>query len=366
LTTKIAIASTLKPVIDPRAYEKIGCSLAQNQLYEVHILGSPPTLSKPPENIALHTIANSKGSLNRVIMPWKILVALHKIKPQLLIIGTHELLFIGAIYKLISGCKLIYDIRENYYFNLRYQKNYPFIGRQILAFYVRTKEIIFARIIDHFFLAEQCYVDEIKFTKQRFTILENKYNPSEFAIKKSKNVEVDFILSGTISKEYGVFDALQFFSQFTAPKIRLTIIGHCPNKHTFRALTKAIKGIDNLTFKVSTSPISHQEILSYINDKSIGLLPYQPNNSTKNKLPTKLYEYIGMGIPVLISNNPLWNKLLLKYSAGMSIDFKSPISIEDISRSLTIKYNTQNIDLKNLMWNNEEPKLLALVKRLLS
>ena len=217
MTAKIAIASTLKPVIDPRAYEKIGKSLAGPGQYDVHILGSLPTVAEVSPDISLYPISrNTKGSINRILVPWKILVLLKKIKPDILIINTHELLFIGVIFKFFTDKKLVYDIRENYYFNLLYQKNYPNGLRHLLALYVRTKEILLSKFVDHFLLAEQCYADEIKFIKRRYSIIENKFIPPEIDRLKQNNSQVEFLVSGTISKEYGVFDALYFFKQLPA------------------------------------------------------------------------------------------------------------------------------------------------------
>jgi glycosyltransferase involved in cell wall biosynthesis len=283
-----------------------------------------------------------------------------------LIICTHELLLIGTLYKLFSGSKLIYDIQENYFFNLLYQNNYPWLLRHLLALYVRVKEVLLANFINYFLLAEQCYVDELSFIKQRYSIIENKFIQPEIDRKEQNNSQVEFLISGTISKEYGVFDALHFFSQLLASKYKLVIVGHCPNQHTFRALKKAVKGLDNIDFTVSTTPVPHQDILSQIGEHSIGLLPYQVNKSTQNKIPTKLYEYIGLGIPILISPNPLWDKIIERYHTGLSIDFKSPISIDEIRQRLTSIKQNQVIDLKDIMWNNEETKLLAIFKDLLS
>ena len=259
----------------------------------------------------------------------------------------------------------MYDIQENYFFNFLYQKNYPWGIRHLLALYVRTKEIILSHFVAHFILAEQCYADEIKFVKQRYSIIENKCIPAAIALKKQDQLPTEFLISGTISKEYGVFDALDFFKQLPANKYKLIIVGHCPNKRTFSALKKEVNGIENIDLIVSTTPIPHQNILALFATNTIALLPYQVNKSTENKLPTKLYEYIGFGIPVLISPNPIWDKIINTHHAGLSIDFQSPINIDDIRRSLTLIKSIQAIDLKDVMWIYEESKLLTTIDGLI-
>ena len=125
-------------------------------------------------------------------------------------------------------------------------------------------------------------------------------------------------------------------------------------------------GVDNIDFTVSSTPIPYQDILSQIGEHSIALLPYQVNKSTQNKIPTKLYEYIGLGIPILISPNPLWAKIIERYHAGLSIDFKSPVRIDELRQSLTLIKERQVVDLKDIMWKNEEIKLLAVIQDLFS
>ena len=143
-------------------------------------------------------------------------------------------------------------------------------------------------------------------------------------------------------------------------------MGHCPNNQTFRTLKEEVNGIENIDFIVSTTPIPHQEILSHIGDNTIALLPYQVNKSTEKKIPTKLYEYIGLGIPVLISLNPLWDKIIKKHPPGLSINFQSPPNIDDIRRSLALSQESQIVDLKDIIWNTEEIKLLSTIQDLIS
>jgi glycosyl transferase family 1 len=364
LKAKIAIASTLKPVIDPRAYEKIGNSLALGG-YEVHIIGSQPTATANSKTASFYSFKRPGNILSRLTLPWKTLRRIVKIKPRVLIITTHELLFIGTLYKIFFAATLIYDVQENYFFNLLYQNNYAFGVRHLMACFVRLKEILLAVFVNHFLLAEQCYVDELKFIGRRYTIIENKYLPAQKETKRKAQSQTEFLLAGTIGTAYGVFDALQHFKQLPAVEYRLIIIGHCANKQTMQELKVAVSGIENIDFLVSDNPIPHQDILAQIGNKTIGLLPYQTNKSTANKIPTKLYEYIGMGVPVLISPNFLWRKLVKTHAAGLSIDFNLPPNTENIGQLFSLNQDSYHVDLKNIMWNYEEIKLLSLLDRLL-
>ena len=94
LRANIVIASTLKPVIDPRAYEKIGRSLAKTGKYSVHIIGALPSTSTPYKWTNLYPY---KSKLPRFLMPWVVFYRALKIKPKILVIATHELIFVGFL-----------------------------------------------------------------------------------------------------------------------------------------------------------------------------------------------------------------------------------------------------------------------------
>ena len=366
MKAKIVIAGTLKPVIDPRAYEKFAKSLAATGKYAVHIIGSAPSRKPATAAITLHPLATRvKGSWQRLLLPWRILWLTLKIKPQVLIINTHELIFMAVLYKLITCHNPVYDIRENYYFNLRYQSHYPKGIKHLLAFYVRLKERLTAHFFSHFILAEQCYQKELKFSGNRYTVIENKFKPPAQPPANNPQDKITLLLSGTISKEYGAFAALRFFRQLPQEKYALTLIGHCPHPATLRQLQQATAQLQNINFRVSPTPIPQAEIYQQIGDKTIGLLPYEDNKSIRNKIPTKLYEYLGLGLPILISPNLKWQHRIEKYRAGMVIDFNKPVTTSQINRINTLKNNIYSTDIKEIMWKTEETKLLSLVNQLI-
>src|SRR6187551_1688231 len=111
---RIVLASILKPVNETRMFEKLGTTLGDTGEYDVFIIGAAPTLKTVYPNISfLNHPTFSRLSLRRLIEPWAILRKLIKVKPDVVIICTHELLLIASLYKLIASTKIIYDIQEN-------------------------------------------------------------------------------------------------------------------------------------------------------------------------------------------------------------------------------------------------------------
>ncbi len=149
--TKLVIASILKPVDDTRMYEKFAKTLVQTKKYEINIIGFWSKKSPAISNIIQHPIFKFKRlSIRRwfaSILYYRVLI---KLKPAILIVTTHELLPASIVYKAFYPSRVIYDVRENYYRNIKYLNTYPAIVKDLLAIWVRCKETLAARFIDHF------------------------------------------------------------------------------------------------------------------------------------------------------------------------------------------------------------------------
>jgi hypothetical protein len=185
--------------------EKLAATIAKDDLYTVSILGYPTRKINPPVSIDIFSYTPFKRiSTGRWLARFNFLKTVLRIKPKLLIITTHELLFTSLILKCLTGCKLVYDIQENYYRNIIYSKTFPTLIKHFVAFVVRLKEKSISPFIDHFLLAESAYKNELGFPGQRYTILQNKASRVALeacvADKKSKkDNKTHLIFSGTLA-----------------------------------------------------------------------------------------------------------------------------------------------------------------------
>ena len=111
----IAITSILKPVDAVRAFHRIGLTLAQNDHWQVNIIGFGRKNLIINEKIKFFVLPTfSRLGFSRLASQWHIWKAWKTIKPKIIIIETIELLPLALIYKLLHHVKLVYDIQENY------------------------------------------------------------------------------------------------------------------------------------------------------------------------------------------------------------------------------------------------------------
>jgi hypothetical protein len=362
---RIVIASVLKPVDDTRMFEKMGQSLAP--AYEVHIIGYPARSTPVSRGIVFHSLPKFKRlSLKRAIAPWQILRMILRLKPSIVIFTTHELLVAAVLAKLILRCHILYDVMENYGRNILHTNAFPLLLRPFLAAWVWIKEWITAPFIDHFILAEAGYQREMKFPAKRTTIIENKFKkPPAIHPRKNanKNSALQLLFSGTISDSTGVFIAIDLAEKLHAlrPEIRLTIIGYCALPGTLTRLKAAIATKSFIQLIGGDQLVPHHDILNAIEKADYGIIAYPPNPSTTNSIPTKLYEYLGSHLPILLIHHTPWTDLCSPYPAA--IPFQADhIDPEKMLRLMT-STNFYNILPTDVYWEHEEQKLLQLLAR---
>ncbi len=371
---RILLASLLKPINDTRMYEKLGLSLSKLPHISIHIAGyQAPSPAGAPANISFYPVFSfrrlSLGRAQAQLIYWRLLL---KVRPDIIIVTTHELLALSALYKKLYTCKLVYDIQENYTLNLRAQNSYTSGIKELLAAGVGSIEKFTAPAVDHFLVAEKSYLQELTFLDDRYTLLENKYKPRTkyttpaTPVKLIPGQPLKLLYSGTISEVYGVFEAINLTEQLHTlyPQISLTIIGYCAQTHTLNRLRQALQDKPYIRLIGGPSLVPHQQIIAEIEQSHLALLPYQPNESTFRCIPTKLYEYMAHALPMLVQRNPLWHQLLEQAQAGISINFAQFDAAVILQQLFERTYYSAGVPA-NVFWEQEDKKLLALMGKLL-
>ncbi|MDX2190479.1 MAG: glycosyltransferase [Bacteroidota bacterium] len=368
---KIVIASILKPVGDPRLFEKFAQTLAKSGKYNIFIVGYEGSYMNIYPNIRFKPLFKFyRISLSRVFAPFKFFMYVLKVYPELIIIQTHELIWAAVLFKKLTGAKLIYDIQENYYLNHFYSNSYLLPIKYFNALYIRLKELLTWESFNHIIFAEKCYVDEMKFIKKNFTVIENKFKQQKVLESKRSNKNLDakrILFSGTLSKYSGVYHAIELVRKLhhRDPSYYLVIVGYAPESSVRKRIKYITKRKKYIKLIWDDQPVNHLEILREIEKSDFGLIAYEPNKISKDRIPTKLFEYIGMQLPIICWKNENWDAYLQKYNAGISIDYKNINAdqlIEDLNKSefYNIQYSKEEV-----LWESEENKLLEIVKNLI-
>ena len=363
--TKVVIASVLKPIDDTRMFEKFGLSMAKTSKYAINIIGFASKNVRSHEGIQFHTLGNfPRLSWARYFASWKVYRQYLKVKPNIIIVNTHELLMVTVFFKIIFGAKIVYDIRENYLKNIKYTNTFPPILRPFISAWVRFKEVITKPFFNRFILAERVYRKQLGFLPSSAVVIENKYK----ALQPSKEVQRP-LLPDTIDLVYtgnGAFEAIDIAKRLHAlnPAIRLRLVGYCALKNDLKDLQDAIKEESFIDLIGGDYLVPHEQIVEEIANADFGFVLKKPNNGINDeKLLTKLFEYTAHHLPIIMLNNPTWIQFCNEFEAGISVD---PVNLDAealLNQMLTGKFYTKG-NTQNSLWETEEPKFLDLIGQL--
>jgi len=359
---RLLLASVLKPVDDVRMYEKIALSLQETQRYEITTIGF--TSKAIPTNSAIHfkeAFKFKRTSLARWMAPWKVFKTALQVKPELLIINTFELLIVSAAIRIFFGCKIYYDVQENYYRNIREGHTLPKWLSIAPALFVRILEYSSRLWVSGYLLAEKNYEKEFAFSKGKSVVLENKFKkPAQFEIRKPEpSTSLRLVYTGTVSESYGVLEAIKLAESLSTKKaIQVHIIGHCQSDKLRKELEQNAQKFDWLKLEISSEPIPHHAILESIQQADFGLMSYRINPSTENCIPTKLYEYFACQLPIISVKNPLWQGLIEEHQAGFVWDFNETIN-QDLLKRLEGSFYPEPV--KDVWWDDEAVKLISFI-----
>lgn len=129
--------------------------------------------------------------------------------------------------------------------------------------------------------------------------------------------------------------------------------------------------IDNVSFK---GRLRASEAWSLASTCQVGLATILPLPNYINSYPTKLFEYMAMGLPVVASDFPLYRKIVETHGCGICVDPENPIEVanavrmllENPERAKQMGQRGQNAVMLHYRWDLEAEKLLKFYDRVLA
>ncbi|MEQ9468121.1 MAG: hypothetical protein RLN88_11955 [Ekhidna sp.] len=360
---KIVIASVLKPIDDVRSYWKLSQSILKTNKYDLNIIGNIGKKAIDDIKVTFHTHSlNRTNWAKRLIIREKILLKILRINPDILIVTSHELLNISLIAKLTTGCKVVYDVQEDYYKNLRFIDTSPL--RNIYSLMVRLKEQISRLYVTTYWLAEKCYAEEIRFIKGKFVVIENKAFNHQVPVRSFE--QINMLFSGSVSDYSAARNAIHLFEKLKGQQsdIRLKIIGQVHDSKLEKWLFEKQKEHPEIELQISQEAISYPEILEAISTANLGVIGYEPNEVNRRKIPTKLYEYSRYKLPYVVATNSYWEEVGGSLGGAIPIDFANPgieKMVENWKNSPELfqeRYPTE------ATWESESEKLVQSLEKL--
>ncbi|NLM20151.1 MAG: glycosyltransferase family 4 protein [Peptococcaceae bacterium] len=169
------------------------------------------------------------------------------------------------------------------------------------------------------------------------SLSESTPNPDEGVSNpsSSKEKEYDLIYQGDITLERGVYHVVQAIGILREkyPDIKMVFVGAF-NDTLGKEIVDRYIAENNLQDHIEfTGRVPHSEVEHYIRKSKIGLVTLMPVPKFYKNIPTKQFEYMSCGLPVVGSNLPPIRRFLTPYNSGIVVD---PTKPEEIAKAIGI------------------------------
>ncbi len=267
---------------------------------------------------------------------------------------------------------VIFDSHENYYDRIQYKYYIPQHIRKIAAKLYSFYENRVLKKIDGVIFPTLINGKNIFEGRSNNVALVNNM-PDLDEIPKdidNKNINKEGICyAGGLTYDRGIFFLMQAAYKAQVP---LYLAG----KFSSLSFKKEIMNGQESNFVYYKGILGRKEIYQLYNSCCIGMctLLDKGQYSQSDNLPTKVYEYMAMGMPVILSDFLYNRQVIEKYKFGMLVDPEDPDDIaEKINylmshkeKAVQMGQNGKKLIYEKWNWKNEDKKLLGLYKSILN
>jgi glycosyltransferase involved in cell wall biosynthesis len=279
----------------------------------------------------------------------------------------------------LKKSRIIFDVHENFYGWILEKEWLPKYSRTIFAFVYVFIEKIILRFTDMIWYA----VPEIGENYNRYRKLPKLYVPNWppkglFESVGSNNyfAENQFVFIGSMDADRSIIQIVRAFKIFVKknPNYFLSLIGPFYSKQYQKKVKNIVHEL-NLESKVNVlGKMPFNEALMIVQKSKVGFSLHQPTYNYLHGMPLKLFEYMGMSVPVIASNFNNFEKIVTMGRCGICVD---PNNITEISRAMQtlisdekkrreMGENGKDLIFKKLNWEKIEPNLFKAVHELCS
>jgi glycosyltransferase involved in cell wall biosynthesis len=370
---KVCILSSVHPPFDARIFHKQAKSLVKAG-YDVTLIAQHEK-DEVVDGIKIIALPRPKNRLRRMLgTTWKAFNRARKQKAGIYHFHDPELLPIGLLLKVFTRGKVIYDIHEDVRGDLTTKLWLPRVARWSLSLMYWLLERLSLPFIDEIIIAEDSY---IKNYKNRQNILAIRNYPILSLLKETadvKNSRPTIVYAGRIAEARGVFELIEAVRLLkpSYENLSLTLVGQVSPDTLVGKIGNLLERLglqDNVSL---VGGVKHEEIYNIMPRCHIGIAILYPEPNYIESLPTKLFEYMAAGLPVIASNFPLWKEIVEGNNCGLTVN---PLDPEDIARAIEyliehpeearkMGKNGRKAVKEKYNWEAESQKLIELYKNL--
>lgn len=363
---RILLLSTVHSASDPRIARKIAPSLAPHfDLFTALSIHQKDDRTFPPNRRCIQ-FPYFRRLLWRLLLVhpavlWKFLF----IRPRIVHIFVAELLPLAFVFRWL-GAEVVYEVQENLYKKIPLKSyNRGWVFERLFRHFDHR-----ARRVFKFVFTEDAYLNEYQNLQKPYAIVHN-FAASEWLSRPFPLPDLQhptFFYAGVISFERA-FDTMMramVMAKRRYPAVRLHLFGHLrisPKTLEAHPDYQAVK--EHLIFH---GYVPQEEAFEYVREALAGIALLKPVGDYADSYPTKLFDYMALGLPVITSDLPLLKAVVEPAQCGFCV---SPYDAEALAAVMlscieqpkplrTMGENGRKAVKASYNWEKEAEKLMEL------
>lgn len=308
----IAFVTSIHPDFDARVW-KYAVMLARRG-HTVHLV-CPWQVSEGEvrEGVMLHPFPRARTRLARpVSIPWNLARKLWPLIRTIDLVHFHDIDILPYMAALALFKPVVYDVHENYPEEMLVRQWIPRPLRHLLYHSVRWVQAGLSLLIRNVVLVVPQQQKDFPISALRTAIIRN-YASLDLLERvspdfRSRRAAVVFI--GTNYEANGTFLFLEIATRMLArrPDVQFVMIDRWADEPTRKRALALIRERDlkNVTIVPNVLP---QDVMEHLNRGTIGISPALRLPKCIRALPTKLFEYMAAGLPIVASDLPTTTRL---------------------------------------------------------
>jgi len=312
---RVCIITTVHSAQDPRIFYKQARSLAAAGFRVLMI--APHDRDYTANGIKICALPQERRRLYRMVRVVSRAARL-ALSEQADVYHLHdpELLPFAPLLKLFNRCTIIYDVHEDVRQQIRSKEWIPSLLRRPLSLLYSLVEKISLLFVDHVILAEDSYASSYGSKKA-------------VVVRNYPLLGFDALPTDQLVAPASVLQTLALLLGRGHTRVQLIVVGPIYPPSLLEDINRCIESLGLIDRVQLYGKTRYPDALGIMRHGHIGLALLQPHPNYVCSVPTKLFEYMSFGLPVVVSDFPLWAEIVSSERCGLAVNPLAPNEAAD-------------------------------------
>jgi glycosyltransferase involved in cell wall biosynthesis len=370
----IVVVTSIHPDFDARIW-KHSRSLARAGM-RVTLVSPWPVVTDGCSNLVQKSFARVTRRWTRPwLVPWRVGRTMRALLPEADLVHFHDIDLLPAMTLVARRLPVIYDMHENYPDEMLVREWIPKLARRPLAFMVRLGQRILARKVGNCVLVVDSQIADLDPEGVRWLIVRNyaSLDLLQSVADDHVNRPATVVFTGGQHQTNGsglMLDVAEILAR-ELPALQWLATDRFASDDYRRWFESEIlrRGLGDCFKLVPFVP--SDQIMRILNRGTIGISPNLRTPNQEKAIPTKLFEYMAAGLPIVTSDLPNQKRIIEDSQGGLLARPEEPASfavairrlVEDPALARRLGASGQRAFRERFSWESQMPALLGFYER---